>query len=359
MSSSDEPSGTPSFGPLMPEQWVEMIEVCPDAVLVVDADRRIRGWNRAAEEMFGYERSQAIGQDFDLLVPEERRAEGELDRLTDWNEDGGEVRELLTERRARDGRTVLVRLSRQVLRGPTMEVLGAIAILRDVTETEGAMRRAAEALHLARLGNIASQIAHEMRNPLAGIHGAIQILTRRAQADEETLEVYSAIGEEVRRLDRLVADLQRFARPSASVRERLEAGVWLAEAAPGWMKPGENLVLHTQDAVHLTTDPALLEELLLELVRNARDAVGDDALELTLQLSASPEGCTLTVADNGPGVEADQAESIFEPFLSTKARGSGLGLALARRHAESLGGKLMLSTTAPESARFLLSLPLA
>ena len=141
MSSSDEPSGTPSFGPLMPEQWVEMIEVCPDAVLVVDADRRIRGWNRAAEEMFGYEHSQAIGQDFDLLVPEERRAEGELDRLTDWNEDGGEVRELLTERRARDGRTVLVRLSRQVLRGPTMEVLGAIAILRDVTETEGAMRR--------------------------------------------------------------------------------------------------------------------------------------------------------------------------------------------------------------------------
>ena len=359
MCSADAPSGTPSFGPLLPEQWVEMIEVCPDAVLVVDADRRIQGWNQAAERLFGYRRDEAIGQDFNLLVPEERRAERELDRLTDWNEDGGEVRELLTERRANDGRTVLVRLSRQVLRGAAGEVQGAIAILRDVTETEGAMRRAAEALHLARLGNIASQIAHEMRNPLAGIHGAIQILTRRAQADADTLEVYSAIGEEVRRLDRLVADLQRFARPSSSVRDRLEVGAWLTELAPGWMENGEKLVLHTQDAVHLSTDPALLEEILVELVRNARDAAGDRGLELTLQLTATPEGCTLCVRDNGPGIEAAQANSIFKPFHTTKARGSGLGLALARRHAESMGGRLELCTSAPDSARFQLSLPLA
>ena len=359
MSAADAPSGTPFFGPLLPDQWVEMIEVCPDAVLVVDANRRIQGWKRAAETMFGYDRDQAIGQDFNLLVPEERRAERELDRLIDWNEDGGGVRELLTERRAQDGRTVMVRLSRQVLRGPAGEVLGAIAILRDVTETEGAIRRAAEALHLARLGNIASQIAHEMRNPLAGIHGAIQILTRREQADAETLEVYSAISDEVRRLDRLVADLQRFARPSASVRNRLELGAWLTELAPSWMNDGEKLSLYTQDAVHLTADPALLEELLIELVRNARDAAGEHGLEVTLRLSASPEGCVLSLSDNGPGIEATEVDSVFEPFHTIKARGSGLGLALARRHAESMDGRLEHCTTAPDSARFELSLPLA
>ena len=68
MSAADAPSGTPFFGPLLPDQWVEMIEVCPDAVLVVDANRRIQGWKRAAETMFGYDRDQAIGQDFNLLV---------------------------------------------------------------------------------------------------------------------------------------------------------------------------------------------------------------------------------------------------------------------------------------------------
>lgn len=359
MPPADDPAGTPSFAPLLPEQWVAMIEVCPDAVLVVDAERRIRGWNQAAEKMFGYEREAAIGQDFNLLVPSERRASGELDRLTAWNEDGGEVREFLTERRARDGSTVLVRLSRQVLRDPDGEVQGAIAILRDVTETEGAMRRAAEALHLARLGNIASQIAHEMRNPLAGIHGAIQILSRRAGEDAETLEVYASIGEEVHRLDRLVADLQRFARPSASRREHLAIGPWLEQQAPTWMEAGEKLILRTISSVYLTTDPALLEEALLELVKNSREAVGDSGLVLTVELDTSPSGCCLSVQDNGPGIAREVADEIFEPFLTTKARGSGLGLALARRHAESLGGRLELGTVAPVSACFRLSLPLA
>ena len=234
MCASTEPPADPfaGTGALLPEQWVHAVEICPDAVLVVDAQRRIRGWNHAAETLFGYSKAEAIGQDFNLLLPAERRESGELDRLSDWNEEGGEIHELLSERVSKAGQTILARLSRRVLRDDAGQLQGAIAILRDVTGSETAMRRAAESLHLARLGRLAAQIAHEMRNPLAGIHGAMQILQRRADPMSEEFEVYQAVSSEVRRLDQLVNDLQRFARPSSSRTEQFELGSWLEEAVP-------------------------------------------------------------------------------------------------------------------------------
>ena len=110
------------------------------------------------------------------------------------------------------------------------------------------------------------------------------------------------------------------------------------------------------------TDPVLLEEILVELIKNAHDAVGDSDLRLDLRVSSVPSGLELRVQDNGPGVCSDEGERIFEPFHSSKPRGSGLGLAVARRHAETLGGTLTLAEpieTSTTGARFVLFLPLA
>lgn len=366
MCASTEPPADPfaGTGALLPEQWVHAVEICPDAVLVVDAQRRIRGWNHAAETLFGYSKAEAIGQDFNLLLPAERRESGELDRLSDWNEEGGEIHELLSERVSKAGQTILVRLSRRVLRDDAGQLQGAIAILRDVTGSETAMRRAAESLHLARLGRLAAQIAHEMRNPLAGIHGAMQILQRRADPMSEEFEVYQAVSSEVRRLDQLVNDLQRFARPSSSRTEQFELGSWLEEAVPRLARNfgSTELVLRSQADLQISTDPVLLEEILVELIKNAHDAVGDSDLRLDLRVSSVPSGLELRVQDNGPGVCSDEGERIFEPFHSSKPRGSGLGLAVARRHAETLGGTLTLAEpieTSTTGARFVLFLPLA
>jgi two-component system sensor histidine kinase PilS (NtrC family) len=366
MHASSEPPADPfaGNGALLPEQWVQAVEVCPDAVLVIDAKRRIRGWNGAAEQLFGYTKEEAIGQDFDLLLPAERREAGELQRLRDWNEEGGEIHELLSERVSKTGQTILVRLSRRVLRDASGQLQGAIAILRDVTGSETAMRRAAESLHLARLGRLASQIAHEMRNPLAGIHGAMQILQRRAAPQSEEAEVYDAVGVEIRRLDQLVNDLQRFARPSASRTETFDLGAWLEEVGPRLARNFESteLVLRSKANLQISTDPVLLEEILVELIKNAHEAVGEQELRLDLRVGAVAAGAELQVHDNGPGIAANQAEQIFEPFHSSKARGSGLGLAVARRHAETLGGSLTLAAPRDGSssgACFVLALPLA
>lgn len=366
MSAASEPPTGPfsGQGALRPEQWVAAVEICPDAVLVVDAQRKIRGWNHAAEQLFGYSKSEAIGQDFQLLLPAKRREAGELDRLSDWNEEGGEIHELLTERVTKSGQTILVRLSRRVLRDEAGQLQGAIAILRDVTGSEIAMRRAAESLHLARLGRLASQIAHEMRNPLAGISGAMQILQRRADPESEEVEVYQAVGAEIRRLDQLVNDLQRFARPSSSRTEQFDLGAWLEEVGPRLARNFDSteFVLRSQANLQVSTDPVLIEEILSELMKNAHDAVGEADLRLDLRVCAVPRGLEIHVQDNGPGVCADDSERIFEPFHSSKPRGSGLGLAVARRHAETLGGSLTLgqaSETQAAGAHFVLFLPLA
>lgn len=347
-------------GALLPEQWSALIEACPDAVLVVDAERKIRGWNQRGTELFGYSQDEAIGADFGLLVPPSRREAGELDWLEAWDEGGGTIRDFLTERRTKDGHLRLIRLSRHVFRDAAGRVTGAIAILRDVSESELELRRASDALHLARLGQLAAQIAHEMRNPLAGIHGALQILQRRLDPQGSETSVFQAIGEEVRRLDRLVQDLQRFARPTSSQVRELRLDAWLRESCSRWktdLQPVECDLLLEADVV-VSTDPAQLEEILQELFRNAREACTEALLQIRLEMSRSELGFTITVQDNGPGIPPELRTRIFEPFVTAKVQGSGLGLAVAQRHAETLGGHLRLED-AESGTCFRLELPLA
>jgi len=346
--------------PLDPEQWAEVVNSCPDAVLVIDVNHRIRGWNRTAETIFGYTEAEALGQRFDLLIPADRKDSGELEKLTLWNEEGGAVHEFLTEREHKDGRRLKVSLTRTVLRGQQGEVLGAVAILRDITESERTRRSAVDALHLARLGEMAAQIAHEMRNPLAGIHGAVQILRRRDErAEAQHQEVYDAVANEIHRLDRLVSDLQRFARPVAGVSALFRLDNWLDTQVHRLQTQHPRLRMSwvEREEISLAADPLRLEEVLDAIVQNSCDAVAGSVC-IKLRLQRDPNGCRLVIEDRGPGIPRELHDRIFEPFYTSKPRGSGLGLALARRNLESMGGELRLQTDS-KHACFELQLPLA
>jgi two-component system sensor histidine kinase HydH len=219
-------------------------------------------------------------------------------------------------------------------------------------------RRQAQREHLTRLGEMAAVLAHEIRNPLASIKGFGQLLEEGGQGTQKSFA--GEIVEQTGRLERLVEDLLRFGRvpepkpaPVAwnEIASRLEAA-WIQdcslqrelEATPG----GHGVQFQVKRAgLILHTDAALLEQALANLIRNARDASANtggtaQAGIVTVCVSVERGLLRIDVEDNGPGLSTEAISRLYEPFFTTKAFGTGLGLPTTRKLAAALGGDLRL-----------------
>lgn len=245
--------------------------------------------------------------------------------------------------------------------------LGAVVLVVLSLYGIWATRRAAllemqrlELEHLAHMGKMAAVLAHEIRNPLGTIKGFAQLAGEKTDASVQAL--LAPILSETGRLEGLVNDLLLYGRPPApSVR----LAKW--EETLGPLRAHAQQILGARDirfvadnpGLEWETDPHILQEALLNLIRNAADAVGDGAGgEVRLEIrSREPKGLTLSVIDNGPGLSEAASSRLFEPFFTTKAFGTGLGLAITRRLVESLGGELSISPGRPHGTEAILRFP--
>ncbi len=332
-------------GPLGPEQLARIVDLSPDAILLLDKNDVIRVWNKSAEHIFGFSAAEAVGEDFDMLVPSDLAQEDELERIRELTDAAGELRDYRTKRMTKDGRELVVSLARRRLLDSNGEFSGTIAILRDISETVRLRQEATDAKNLAAIGNIAAQVAHEIRNPLAGIHGALQVLHRRFPPNSSEQEIFVGLTDEIRRLDGLVSDLQRFGRPVAVRPEHLDLAEWLrkwTQRAPDAVEQVLITDCTAPSALPMHTDPLILQDVLLALTSNAIENYGNCAgpIAMHFELSQSTTHAVLDIYDNGPGIPDDMEEQLWAPFVTSKARGSGLGLAICRRNIENMGGSL-------------------
>ena len=202
--------------------------------------------------------------------------------------------------------------------------------------------------HLAMLGRLSAQMAHDIRNPLAAIHGAAQYLEeerRRGSSLEDAAEFLALIVEQSERLERVIADYRRLgraepARESVSVAALLDGVVGRARAS------GAKASGLATSAGEFALDPELLRTALENLVRNAHEADPEAPIELTAERLSrrGVEVLAIAVRDEGPGMDPRTREQAEEAFFTTKAQGSGLGLAFARQVAEAHGGELRIES---------------
>ncbi|MCW5978020.1 MAG: hypothetical protein KIT09_08070 [Bryobacteraceae bacterium] len=209
-----------------------------------------------------------------------------------------------------------------------------------------AEQRQAELEHLARIGQLSAVLAHEIRNPLGTIKGFAQLLGERLRGAHDDL--LAPVLLETTRLEQLVKDLLLYGRPPRVQLQTVDLGALsdrLRGHAARWMAGAAAEFSVDAPAVRLVSDPALLEQALLNLVRNAIEAV-EDRPDARVRLSiAAParSDVVIAVTDNGPGLSPDVERRLFEPFLTTKASGTGLGLAISRNLVTLLGGKLEIA----------------
>ena len=234
-----------------------------------------------------------------------------------------------------------------------------IAIRADITARKAAEERLAQQAALARLGQMAAVVAHEVRNPLAGIKGAMQVLMgRRAEGDPDRLIMREVVAR-IDSLGDLVNDLMVFARPSPPHPSTFPLRPLIQEAIDAVRRdPMASTIDVTLDGddVLVTADAPMIRAAMLNLLLNAAQAL-DGRGSITVSLTHRDRQCTIDVRDTGPGVPTEIRDRVFEPFFTTKARGGGLGLPIAKRTAELHGGALSLACTPASGAIFTLTLP--
>jgi signal transduction histidine kinase len=216
---------------------------------------------------------------------------------------------------------------------------------------------------LASLGQLASGMAHEIHNPLTIISGESQLyLERFKDQDPKVDALLKSIIEECQRAADITRRILRFAKPAPTdlspvdLRNTVEESLTLAGYQVR-MDIIERSVVMPDDLPRVRSNQNQLQEVLLNLILNACQAMGEKGGKIALTASASGAFVTLKVADNGPGIPAGKLKKVFDPFYTTKATGTGLGLFVTQRIIKSHGGSIDLESTEGKGTCFTIQLP--
>lgn len=230
---------------------------------------------------------------------------------------------------------------------------------QELQENFESMKRADR---LSALGQLSAGLAHEIRNPLASIEGAVTVLQRESPSEERRLEFLDIIHKESRRLNRLLNSFLNFAKPrepdlqEVEIDDLLESVISLARHADGSGRLELRKEIHSGTS-RLKCDPEQMKQVFLNLVMNAAQAMPRGG---TVVLAARREKgrILIDVEDEGPGISRDEVERVFDPFFTTKDAGTGLGLSVAHQIVRQHGGGLTITRNSPAGATFRVSLPL-
>jgi signal transduction histidine kinase len=216
--------------------------------------------------------------------------------------------------------------------------------------------------HLATLGEMATGLAHEIRNPLAGIAGVIEIIGRDLPSTSPARSVVKDVRQEIARINHIVTDLLQTARPHPPKVRKSDLNTTVEHA----VMLGRQQALAKSVEIALHKDPTLPEvehdsdqihQVLLNLLLNSLQAIEQNG-KITVNLESHGKAAVVQVIDNGRGIAPDQLPNIFRPFYTTKGDGTGLGLSLARRIVEDHQGRIDVSSTLGKGTTFSVVLPL-
>ena len=355
-----------------------ILATVPDAMVVIDEMGRILSFSAAAEKMFGYAEGEVIGENVAMLMPspDRERHDGYLSHYRDTGERKIIGIGRVTTARHRDGYTFPIELS--IGEAWLDETRIFTGFVHDITQRQKAELRLqdlqSELAHVGRvseMGSLASSLAHELNQPLTAIanycEAARDLLP--AEGNDESLalvrEALDEAAKETIRAGQIVQRLREFVRPGEADR-RVESLARLvteanALALVGTREHGIEVQVQLDPrADDVFVDRIQIQQVLTNLVRNAIDAMLDSPIRsLVIRSEASPDDLvTVTIEDTGSGIDPEIAPQLFQPFVSSKQNGMGVGLSICRTIVEAQGGRIWFEARPGGGTAFHFTLPL-
>ncbi|MGU3468136.1 PAS domain S-box protein [Methylobacterium sp. C33D] len=352
-----------------------ILDTVPEAMIVIDEAGLIHSFSAAAERLFGYPAAEAVGQNVRILMPEPVRGEhdGYLERYRRTRERHIIGTHRVVTGRRQDGSTFPMELAIGETRsGGKAYFTGFINDLTERQHTEARLHELqSELVHMSRLnemGQMASTLAHELNQPLGAISNYAKGCKRLlARPDPENiaraLEVFDKAAEQALRAGQIIRRLREFvARGEAE--KRAEPVARLIEEASALALVGareQGIVARVAlDARvgSVLADRVQVQQVLVNLMRNAREAMQhSERRVLTVQARPiGPDAIEIAVSDTGPGIADSIADRVFQPFVTTKISGMGVGLSICRTIVEAHGGRLTVERNGAGGATFRLTL---
>jgi hypothetical protein len=341
-----------------------LVEAAPCLILLLRPDRTLLYINHFAQEVTGYTAREVIGKDYvSLFLPEAYRAlvSDQLSHVLSGHVDRGVETPIL----CRDGSRRWVLWNAQGLPEPPIgpgslpvEAVPNTAILaigQDITALKHSQERTLQAERLAAIGQMVTGLAHESGNALARSQACLEMLALEVQDRPEALELLSRIQNAQNHLQQLYDEVRNYAAPL-----KLERESWPLDAV--WRQAWTNLAVRRQRRVvqfheeigptelRCQIDPFRMEQVFRNIFENALSAC-NDPVEISVAccetlLDGQP-AIQISIRDNGPGLTPEVRRRLFEPFFTTKTKGTGLGMAIARRIVEAHGGQIYADENGP------------
>ena len=354
-----------------------ILDTVPEAMIVIDEQGAMQSFSAAAVRLFGWAPQEAIGRNVSMLMPSPFRQEhdGYLHRYMTTGERRiiGIGRIVVGERK--DGSTFPMELAVGEARvGGERFFTGFV---RDLSERRDQERRLqelqSELLHVSRLtamGEMASSLAHELNQPLSAISNYMKgsaTLLEAAEINRDRLrDALTRAGDQALRAGDIIKRLREFVAKGETDHAIEEPSKLLEEASALALVGASDRGLRVQlkfdrNVGQVSVDKVQIQQVALNLIRNAIDAMeGSAKRELSVGLRATDDGFALvSVADTGPGIDASVADKLFQPFVTTKATGMGVGLSICRTIIEAHGGRIWVESNASGGATFFFTLPIA
>jgi len=343
---------------------VGILNSATDAIVTINEDHAIVGYNDGAEALFGYSRKEALGQDLKILIPPPHKEVHReyVRRYVATREArviGKHVR--LTAQR-RDGSEFPMSISFSVA-----EILGNLyftGIIRDITEYKSMEDRVLQSERLAAIGNTVTHIVHEIKNPLLIIGGFARQLEHAPGLDDKSRQKLGIIAEEVGHLEAMVAEMRDFVRPPAAKKTPGDIESLLNETLEFFADVFQEHYIEVRRVPPPEPLPAVsfdrqqIRQVLINLFKNALEAMPRGGT-LTISTRVKEGNLEIGVTDTGEGMAPEVAAHIFQPYYSTKETGTGLGLAICQFIVkEQHGGGINVESAPGQGSTFTIQLPL-
>lgn len=340
-----------------------IIQNYSDAVIALDNDYKIFFWNKGAERIFGYTAEEMLGKTVDPIIPQELREKGELEWLFEETLRRGYIENYETERITKDGRRIIVNLSRSLIKDESGEILGSIAIVKDVTKVKELEKQIQHSDKLALIGQIAAGIAHEIGTPLNVISGNAEYIMMEMGEDNPYKEELETIISQAERIANLIKQLLEFARPRKPNYTKVDVNKEIAHVVELLRHQFEksNIKLNlkfSNDLPYIWADCSQIHQVFLNIIVNAIQAINENGL-IEIETFARDGYVNIKFKDNGVGILPEHLDKIFEPFFTTKeaGKGTGLGLAVSKRIMDEHRGKIEVESTPGKGTIFTVKFP--